>query len=175
MPLAADLSLLAFVVGLCGIPFFTMPQGREAPFVFGILAMLTTTGALGGVLWLLRPVERIKVGDQLQFWPGGNNSPRDVLLVEFGPDPGEDYVDGALPIPLCEATITVRRARPVRLIISVGDAARLREWADANAIPVSDPEGYARASRPNAVQHPDEPEVFWAGNGERRDTVPRGG
>jgi hypothetical protein len=87
-------------------------------FVFGLL------------LLKLRPVERIKLGDDIQVWPGSKRYAPDVIKqISFEPDPKEDYRDLALPIRHREVRIDLRPRGSFRLLVSIGDAQRIREWA----------------------------------------------
>jgi len=89
-----------------------------------------------------QPVRRLKLGDDLRA-AGRRLEPADVRAIRMAPDPDEDYVESKLPIPLCQVTVEGRRGRPIRLVVSVGDAGRLREWAERKGIEVIDPEGYS--------------------------------
>jgi len=113
-----------------------------------VVAGLTFLSMLGSFLVLLtrleqRPVRRLRLGDELRAYPTGRFQPADIRAVHLSPDPEEDYVEGQLPFPVCLVTVENKRGRKLRLVASVGDAARLREWAELRGIAVIDPEGYS--------------------------------
>jgi hypothetical protein len=114
---------------------------------FGVGAAIGgITGAVLLVVFSLvyQPLEHLALADEMEVLPGLRRYPaKDIREVSFGPDPAEDYVEQHLPIRLCEAAIQPKVGRPIRLIVSAGDAARLRGWADGKGIAVRDPEGYA--------------------------------
>lgn len=149
----AGLGLLfcGFWLGVCGC-VVSLGFGEHYVPVLLAWSVVTLVGsfAFAAVVRVRNPVERIKLGDRLERWPGGGYAPSDLAHIEFGPDPAEDYHDHPLPFPLCQATITPQMGRPLRLIVSTGDAARLREWAADHGIPVSDPGGYSCPARPVA-------------------------
>jgi hypothetical protein len=99
-----------------------------------------------------RPVHRIKLGNQLRAYPrpGPRYWPSELVAVRFFNDEDGDYVEGARPVPLCQVEVEGRRGRPMRLVASVGDAARLREWAEQHGVPVVDP--YGLAVSPSAAE-----------------------
>lgn len=124
-----------------------LPTRLSVPIqvAMGVLLLGATVVCLR---WAARvPVDRVKLGEWLEVWPGGHRPIADVLAVVFGPDPAEDYAELSMPVPLCRATITLRRGPAADLIVSRGDAARLREWAIEHGVPVSDPGGYSRPIR----------------------------
>ena len=88
------------------------------------------------------PIRRVVLGDELWAAAVGRVSVVEIRSVRFARDPDEDYVESGLPIRVCELTVELRK-RPLRLIVSIGDAARVRAWATRNGIPVRDPDGYA--------------------------------
>lgn len=118
-------------------------------------AALLVTGAaiLGSFLALLaylerRPVQRLKLGDELRAFPVGRLKPAEIKEVLFSADEDEDYAEGKPPVPFCAVSVEGPWARRFRLVASAGDAARLREWAERKGIPVVDPQGYsARPTR----------------------------
>lgn len=88
------------------------------------------------------PPKRLKLGDELWAVPGPRLPVKEIRSFRFAPDPDEDYVETRLPVPCCELSVELRRRR-LRLIVSCGDAARAREWAERVGVPVIDPEGYS--------------------------------
>lgn len=101
------------------------------------------------VWWCLHrlPVERLKLGDRLWAYPFGRLAPKDLGAIRIGPDPEEDFGESSQPVRLCQVTIECRR-RGLRLVASVCDAARLREWAGRRCIPFSDPLDLSLPSTP---------------------------
>ena len=67
---------------------------------------------------------------------------KEIRAFHFAHDPDEDYVERNLPIPMCELTVELQK-RKLLLIVSFGDAARVREWAERVGVTVIDPEGYS--------------------------------
>jgi hypothetical protein len=93
-----------------------------------------------------RPVRRLRLGDVLRG--GGHRlEPADIGAIRLAADPDEDYVEAKLPFPVCQVTVEARRGRPIRLVVSAGDAARLRVWAERKGIAVEDPSAYSTRDR----------------------------
>jgi hypothetical protein len=93
---------------------------------------------------LPHPVSRVKLGAFLQTFPGGLAHPPSMISdIAFGPDPAEDYAESPLPVRMCQARIIMRDGRRFQLIVSAGDAARLREWATEMGVAVKDPHGHS--------------------------------
>jgi hypothetical protein len=65
-----------------------------------------------------------------------------VACVKFAPDPKEDYIGAEAPIQLCQATVEMNSGRNFRLIVTEADAERMRQWAFAKGISVSNCDGY---------------------------------
>jgi hypothetical protein len=101
-----------------------------------------------------QPPNRLKLGDELWAVPAGRVAPKDIRAFRFAHDPDEDYIEFKLPIPSCELTVELRK-RKLRLIVTFGDALRVREWAERHGVSVIDPEGYStRWSRKEPDQSP---------------------
>jgi hypothetical protein len=107
---------------------------------FGLLVVFLASFVVI-VIWLDHHprVKRIKLDDELRVYPGRQHKPADLTAVRFGFDPDEDYVDAAVPVPVCEVTIDAYGRPSVRLIASVVDARRLRLWAEGKGVTVDDP------------------------------------
>ena len=90
------------------------------PIFFTLLAMLRK---------LDLTMERLKLGDELRAYPSGRFRPADLVAIRFAPDADEDHAEDKLPVPWCQVAVESRRERTIRLVVSAGDAARLREWA----------------------------------------------
>lgn len=88
------------------------------------------------------PPKRIKLGEEMWPVPGARIKPKDIGGFHFERDPDEDYVETKLPIPVCQLTIEMKK-RKRRMIVTLGDATRVHEWAVQHGVPVYDPEGYA--------------------------------
>ena len=129
----------AFVLGACGL--FGLDV---APNWGATLAVAAVGAAIGAVIFALfapTPVSLIKLTDELETRPAGRGfRPTEIVRVEFGPDPAEDYVDLPIPIRLCEVRVVPLLKEPIRLIASVGDATRLRDWAVWKGVRVFDPQ-----------------------------------
>jgi len=102
-----------------------------------------------GVLAFLLPfisARHWKLGEKFVVWPGREYPVGDVREIAFAPDPAEDYDDAATPARGCEVRARLRRGE-VRLIASVGDARRVRDWAVRHGIEVTDPAGVLEPAR----------------------------
>jgi hypothetical protein len=112
--------------------------------------MFVVTAVLG--YWARRipyPVERIKLYEVLEAQPGNVfYHPSTIALVAFGPDPAEDYAESLLPVLLCQVRISMCNGLQLPMIVSAGDAARIREWAVNREIAVSDPDCYSSRGGP---------------------------
>ena len=91
-------------------------------------------------------VRHWKLGAALVVWPDRIYRPPEVREVAFAPDPAEDFDDAATPARLCEVRARLRRGE-LRLIASVGDARRVRDWAVRKGIAVSDPTAVLEPAR----------------------------
>jgi hypothetical protein len=118
-------------------------QLRNVVFVITAVVMLASFVCLLVVLDRGQPVRRLKLGDELHVFPVRRLEPADIRAIRLASDPDEDYVESKLPVPFCQVTVDPRRGRPIQLVVSAGDAARLREWAERKGIAVIDPEGYS--------------------------------
>jgi hypothetical protein len=123
--------------------FVFPPSGPGPSWIW--LTWVVPVGASFPVLIRLidrRSPKRLKLGDDMWPVPHGRVKPKDIRAFHFARDPDEDYVEKGLPIPWCELTVEYRKRRR-RLIVSFGDAARVREWAEQKGVTVIDPEGYS--------------------------------
>ncbi|HEX3148286.1 MAG TPA: hypothetical protein VHR66_09380 [Gemmataceae bacterium] len=85
-------------------------------------------------------VTGLKLTDVLQPYPAGTvYSPTNIKRINFAPDPCEDYHDSPLPIRLVEIKVDPTRGRSIRIIASVGDGRRLRDWAVRKGVEIFDP------------------------------------
>jgi len=139
---AMALLLCAFWLVNCGLLGPSLFENKT------ILCLgLTFVALLGSCLAaittiMLLPVARLRLGDNLEDEHERTYPPSDIRLIEFGPDPVEDYVESSLPGPCCQVTIRLVSGRGFRLIVHVADAVRLREWAVGKGVAVNDPGGY---------------------------------
>jgi hypothetical protein len=109
-----------------------------------VIAAACITALMFQVFQWLRPVDRLILNDESLVAPAlASYKPADIRQISFGPDPHEDYAEATLPIKLCQAIVTPARGRRLRLIVSAGDAVRLRQWAERRGIAVTDPDGYS--------------------------------
>jgi hypothetical protein len=90
------------------------------------------------------PIDRIRLGDGIDVWPRGLYALSRISHIQLGPDPAEDYVEKPLPIPLCALTVVVHNTSALKMIVSRGDALRLKEWASRHQVEVRDPLQSAR-------------------------------
>ncbi|MBO0698688.1 MAG: hypothetical protein J2P46_09860 [Zavarzinella sp.] len=135
---------MLFWMGASGAVELWTPSDRRSlvyPSTLGL--MLISFVILMLLLEGRQSVRRLKLGEDLLAAPVGRLKPMDIGAIRLAPDRDEDYVESKLPVPLCEVAVEGRRGRPIRLVVSAGDAARLREWAQRNGVAVIDPEGYS--------------------------------
>jgi hypothetical protein len=119
-------------------PFWPVP-----PIAVLFMAVPVVGSFMAIVAWIdRRPISRLKLGEELSARPVGRVKPNDIAGFRFARDPYEDYVESRLPIPVCELTIEARK-RSLKMIVSLGDAARVREWAEKMGVAVIDPAGYS--------------------------------
>jgi hypothetical protein len=104
-----------------------------------LISFMTLVALLDGP----HPIRRLRLGEDLQVVPAYRLKPADIRCIRMAADPDEDYVESKLPVPLCLVTLEGRRGRPIRLVVSVGDATRLRDWAERKGVILDDPHGYS--------------------------------
>jgi hypothetical protein len=140
-----------------GIAIVVERELTPAPNFWVTVAFLVATAAsFAGIMALFgrfEQVKRLKLGDEVRTSPSSRFAPKDIRVISFAADPREDYVEQTLPIPLCELTIARQRGRLLKLIVSLGDASRVREWAEQHGVPVDDPQKYSsRINEPETRQ-----------------------
>jgi hypothetical protein len=81
-------------------------------------------------------VHRVKLGDQLHVIPGRRLEPGEIAVLRLSPDPDEDYVESVTPIRLYQLTVEPRRGARFQMVITAGDAGRLRTWAERKRVTV---------------------------------------
>jgi hypothetical protein len=127
--------------GSVGAPATVIPAKAVLPIAIGCLLAL---GLVLLMIWTCRPVDRLVLSSELMSRPPNfAYQPTQIREVSFGPDPHEDYAESRLPFRLCQATVWPAGGWKLKLIVSAGDAARLRAWAEAKGISVNDPGGHA--------------------------------
>jgi len=120
----------------------------EFPKVAGfVLATVASFAAWMFVFSRFEPVKRLKLGSELRAIPVTKCKLKDICVIRFAHDPLEDYAEKSLPIQFCEVAILRHNGRPLKLIISFGDAARVREWAEQHGVAVDDPQRYSSRIR----------------------------
>jgi hypothetical protein len=62
--------------------------------------------------------------------------PNDIEAFRLSADPDEDYVESVTPIRLYQLTVEPRRGSRFQLVITAGDAGRLRTWAERMRVTV---------------------------------------
>jgi hypothetical protein len=122
---------------------FPLPPPNNPVMVLPFLIAVIASFVVLLILIDRRQPKRLKLGDDMWAVPSGRVQAKDIRAFHFARDPDEDYVEKSLPIPSCELTIEFHKRR-LRLIVSFGDAARAREWAEQKGVAVIDPEGYSR-------------------------------
>jgi hypothetical protein len=134
----------AFWVGTCGLVVAGQGSGLVAAILAAVVGALLINAILISLILGRGHVNRLLLSNDLMTSPAvALYKPGEIREISFGPDPHEDYAEPPLPETLCEATVTFQLGRPVRLIVSASDAARLRAWAAGHDIPVRDPDGYS--------------------------------
>src|SRR5258708_155372 len=143
--------LVVFGLGCLWAAAFGVRVSRVLDWLVSPDIGLCTLGIVTcGVLTLAcvyQGVRHWKLGEALVVFPGRRYLPVDIREIAFGPDPAEDYDDTATPARLCEAHARLRRGK-LRLVVSVGDARRVRAWGVRHGIAVSDPAGVLVGLRP---------------------------
>ena len=136
--IAVTSMLAAFFTGICGLT--TLDAWLPVVLLIVAATIASLAGAIGLGLFAPHIVTGLSLTDVLQPRPGGPGFvPTEILRIDFGPDPGEDYDDSPSPIMMCEVRVRPVHRRTIRLIASVGDGRRLRDWAVRNGIDVLDP------------------------------------
>src|SRR5262245_3236107 len=125
-------------------------RGVTARELFDVVARGIRRKGLGAAVeWtalsLVRPllpsvhtVSWLKLGEEIEVAPRFRFPPGAVRCVRFGPDPGEDFKESEPPTPLYEASIEIHSGRQFRVLVDESDMERLKEWAAAQGIAVSD-------------------------------------
>jgi len=136
--------LLLFWIAMFGVVAL-VPATRGLLYAFAVLlpSLLTTVFVFA---WAAThsPIDRMRLTDGIEAWPRGHYTPKRISHIELGPDPAEDYVEKPVPVPLCALTVVLHSAAPLRMIVSRGDALRLKEWAARHNVEVRDPLQSAR-------------------------------
>jgi len=128
-----------FLLGLCGLCTLDLGLTWGALWATGTAAALV--GAVALALVAEHPIVKLKLSTALVLRPGGTEyRPDEIVRIEFGADPQEDYRDTPIPVRLCEIRVLPLQQRPIVLVSSVGDAIRLREWAIRKCVRVADPQ-----------------------------------
>jgi hypothetical protein len=136
-------------IGMGGL-LFSLQKSQFAVFALALVVPLLLISVFVFTCAIsLRPIDRIRLGDDIDAWPRARYKRSQISHVELGPDPAEDYVEKPLPVPLCALTVVLTHDAPIRMIVSRGDALRLKEWAARHNLEVRDP---LQSARP-----PDEP------------------
>jgi hypothetical protein len=92
-----------------------------------------------------RRVERVKLGEQFRVFPGRRLEPGEITTLRFSADPDEDYAESVTPVRLYQLTVEPRRGSRFQMVITAGDAGRLRMWAERKRVAVVGPdEGSSR-------------------------------
>ena len=136
---------VGFVCWLSALVVVTLwlprPWRGDACTVVAVIAGLSFVGLLGAMHH--GPVQCVHLGNQLTALPFRTYDPEDIGAVHFAADPAEDYADDGSD-RLTEAAFDVPSGRRLRLVVDVGDAARIRAWASRVGVRVVDPDGYSR-------------------------------
>jgi hypothetical protein len=99
------------------------------PFVLDRLPSLNPVN----YVWVAADLHVTRLAGRPRRYP-----PDRVLRVELAPREGEEYDDRKPSRSGMDVTIRIRRAWPVRLLASPGDAQLLAEWARRHGTPVAE-------------------------------------
>ena len=154
-PAVAGLS--CWVVFWIGLAYVVGRQLSLVPtFWVNLVFVLATTASFvlaGAIFDRYLPIRRLKLGAELRTTPNAKYALKDIQVIAFSPDPLEDYVEKSLPIQYFEVAIVRYKGRPLKLIVSFGDASRIREWAEQHGVAVDDPQKYtSRIQEPETRQ-----------------------
>jgi hypothetical protein len=126
------MSVALVVFGTASCTFLVLPFPAS-----GAIAFLSFVVAAAAGMFVRISPESLRLGADLLPRPAfPAYRPDEIRRIDFAPDPAEDYAEGRTAAPLCEATISIRRSGRLRLIVTVEDARRLREWAVTRGIEV---------------------------------------
>ncbi|HKA07466.1 MAG TPA: hypothetical protein VKD71_09430 [Gemmataceae bacterium] len=131
-------------IGLIGSLFF-LPTSQIQLYALAVFLPLLLI-SMCTFTWVVtrNPIDRLRLGDDIGAFPRGLYARTRISHIELGPDPAEDYVEKPVPVPLCALTVVVDNAAPLKMIVSRGDALRLKEWASRHHVEVRDPLQSAR-------------------------------
>jgi hypothetical protein len=138
--------LLCMWVTVCGLRVSGLLDQIFPPEVELYALGIISCGILA-LAFSYQPIRHWKLGEALVVWPRGRYQPRGIREIAFAPDPAEDFDDAATPARLCQVRAHLRSRRELRLIASVWDARRVRDWAVRRGIAVSDPSAVLEAVR----------------------------
>jgi hypothetical protein len=133
-------ALVVWLTATCA--FVVLPDPSLVAVLVGVVAFLAfVVAAVFGAIRRL-PVESLKLGNDLRAGSGyPPYRPEEIRQIAFAPDRAEDFAEGRTAAPLCEAAVAFRSKRGLRLIVTVEDARRLRDWAVAKGIEVIEAAG----------------------------------
>jgi hypothetical protein len=131
-------------IGMGGLLLYSRNSQVTVYALVALIPVLLTSVIVFTCALSLRPIDRIRLGDGIDAWPRAHYKRSQISHIELGPDPAEDYVDKPLPIPLCALTVVLTHDSSIRMIVSRGDALRLKEWASRHNVEVRDPLQSAR-------------------------------
>jgi hypothetical protein len=144
------LLVLLFLSSTCGVVGLNLSM--EWTIAWVAVSIIALVGAIGLGLSAPHPISAVKLAGTLEPRPGGRAySPSEIVRIDFGPDPYEDYVESQLPIRLCEVHVVLLVERGLCLIASVGEAVRLRDWAIRNGVRVVDSTNALEGARPDGA------------------------
>lgn len=152
--LAVFILVGVFFLGMLGLCTLNPRLPWMVLWAGGTFAALAA--AAGLALFAAHPVTALKLTTVVQSGLGGPvYQPAEIVRIEFGPDPQEDYVDSPLPVRLCEVRIVPLQHRAIGLTASVGDAVRLRDWAVRKGICIADRQDALAGARRLSGSGPD--------------------
>jgi hypothetical protein len=133
---------LFWVVGAVLVAMIVPSQWHKEVFSYWIIGAIVTLLVLFVAL-RFGPVERVNLGTELTANLYRSYDPDDIIALHFAADPAEDYADVEAPVRVVGITVELSDGRNLRLVVSTGDAARLREWSAQVGVLVIDPDGYS--------------------------------
>jgi hypothetical protein len=136
------MSTTLVVWGTATCAFVALPGPSAVTVAVGVVAAVSFVTAAVLVVFGRLPLESLRLRADLLPQPGfPAYRPDEILRIAFAPDPAEDYAEGRTAAPLCEAAVAFRPHGGLRLVVTVEDAWRLRNWAVARGIEVVETDG----------------------------------
>lgn len=115
---------------------FTPMEWRSAANIIILLSILVSFAVIIVHVERHPRIQRLKLGEDVLIIPRRRLGPNDIEAFRLSADPDEDYVESVTPIRLYQLTVEPRRGSRFQLVITAGDAGRLRTWAERMRVTV---------------------------------------